>query len=734
MPVLQSLAKTYTTIFQPFFLRESRKKKFILTYHHVSESVGYDPFLLTVSAKNFESQLRYLKSHFTVYPLKQLLQPEVAVGVAVTFDDGNRDNFSVAAPLLEKHTIPASFFIGSAYLGLGPYWWEELTHLFSALHLPQKISLGSPSLPPHLKVLDITSPKHLRTTLYALSNFLKHTEPQLRSRIMHELKQHPALNKTAAPGGVVSLEELKKFKKHPLITIESHGWAHECFSDQTFDHQKRLVEDDLAQWKKHDFQPELFAFPYGFRDEVTPASVEVLTQTSLKGALTTYDNFIDANSNPFFVPRIHTFNLNGAEFKTFLFKQTIKRFFSNTTPKGKAVLLLCSHSGFGGLEKMALHLAQGLIRQNPLGHIKITPHFCAFDTSEEQISTAHLFEAAGVFVAKISKRPGLDFSLPFKIVHYCFRNRIRLIHAHDVGPHIYGQLASLLSFGIIKLVQTQHTHLALATNRKIRMIEKILSFFPFRRAYVSQGVHLAYQKFHLEKATDQVIENGIPFPTDDDLTLSQTIPLREGLLRSLSPELARSQHLDLEKEFWILNLARIQVNKGQLTLLDIWDNLTPAARERSRLLIVGPFESPTEQRALEDRLRRAANRERIHVIGGTLNPVEYFRLSDLFTSASILEGHPLAPLEAAFCGLPLFLSDIEGHRHLSLASTYFSLDEIPQAAKILEKLIGIPAPEQRSECKRANRVRVLPLRNQFSAETMCQKYIDLYSDGAKDSL
>ena len=44
----------------------------------------------------------------------------------------------------------------------------------------------------------------------------------------------------------------------------------------------------------------------------------------------------------------------------------------------------------------------------------------------------------------------------------------------------------------------------------------------------------------------------------------------------------------------------------------------------------------------------------------------YYHASDVFLSASRTEGMPYAVLEAAYCGLPLVLSDIEPHRQLGL--------------------------------------------------------------------
>ncbi|WP_250952560.1 glycosyltransferase family 4 protein [Escherichia coli] len=46
-------------------------------------------------------------------------------------------------------------------------------------------------------------------------------------------------------------------------------------------------------------------------------------------------------------------------------------------------------------------------------------------------------------------------------------------------------------------------------------------------------------------------------------------------------------------------------------------------------------------------------------------PLEYYQLSDIFVSASLSEGLPLALLEAASTGCYLYVSDIEPHREIA---------------------------------------------------------------------
>src|SRR6186997_1628653 len=87
-------------------------KAIILMYHSISEP-DIDPWELTVSPSNFEQQLQVLQNSFKISSVTDIALSLRKGGVknravALTFDDGYRDNFQIALPLLEKYNIPAT--------------------------------------------------------------------------------------------------------------------------------------------------------------------------------------------------------------------------------------------------------------------------------------------------------------------------------------------------------------------------------------------------------------------------------------------------------------------------------------------------------------------------------------------------------------------------------------------------------------------------------------------------
>jgi peptidoglycan/xylan/chitin deacetylase (PgdA/CDA1 family) len=67
----------------------------------------------------FSERMRWLRSHFAVLPLRELLAGGHAEpAIALTFDDGYASWHETVAPVLCKLSLPATFFVCSGFVGL----------------------------------------------------------------------------------------------------------------------------------------------------------------------------------------------------------------------------------------------------------------------------------------------------------------------------------------------------------------------------------------------------------------------------------------------------------------------------------------------------------------------------------------------------------------------------------------------------------------------------------------
>lgn len=105
----------------------------ILIYHRINDD--YDPFFPGTPVSVFEKQMEYLADDFNVCDLADLVERIDADDVpkktvVVTFDDGYRDNFLNAYPILRKYSIPTTIFLATDAIGSNKILWHD--RVFSA--------------------------------------------------------------------------------------------------------------------------------------------------------------------------------------------------------------------------------------------------------------------------------------------------------------------------------------------------------------------------------------------------------------------------------------------------------------------------------------------------------------------------------------------------------------------------------------------------------------------------
>src|SRR5690349_9090397 len=109
----------------------------VLGWHNV-EGTWCFPSAPGSGTRGLERQLRTLHSLANIVRLERALsdltegRPLPRRAVALTFDDGYRDNLAIAGPLLAKLGLPATcFLVPHALSGQVVPWWERLAWAFA---------------------------------------------------------------------------------------------------------------------------------------------------------------------------------------------------------------------------------------------------------------------------------------------------------------------------------------------------------------------------------------------------------------------------------------------------------------------------------------------------------------------------------------------------------------------------------------------------------------------------
>ncbi len=109
----------------------------ILAYHKISDDLPNYLGLNTTIA-GFEKQIRYLKQHYNVISLSDavdLIQSGEKLSedvVVITFDDGYKDNYTNAFPIIKKYNIPVTIFLAAGLIGSKRnLWFGNITEMLT---------------------------------------------------------------------------------------------------------------------------------------------------------------------------------------------------------------------------------------------------------------------------------------------------------------------------------------------------------------------------------------------------------------------------------------------------------------------------------------------------------------------------------------------------------------------------------------------------------------------------
>jgi glycosyltransferase involved in cell wall biosynthesis len=383
------------------------------------------------------------------------------------------------------------------------------------------------------------------------------------------------------------------------------------------------------------------------------------------------------------------------------------------------VLILSQSLTIGGLEKMILHLCKELKAE---GRWRV--RVLAYDHTDNEGSLLNSFMEAGIPVDCFKKAPGFSIKAVYRILHTIFRNDIHIVHSNDLGTLVYAVIVKVLSFGKVSVVHTQHSFPSSENTPRYRLYRYIASSLIDRLSVVSQNLCEPYSPFLLTRAPIHVIENGVQFANEPILKRERKIDLRYTITSSLAPE-QRQALSGLMNDLWIIYLARFYPGKGQDHALALWREMLPAERARSVLCLIGPESAPGEYERIQKIIEQAPDRERVLMIEGSRNPLQWMQAGDLFLSCSQYEGMPLAPLEAAGSGMPLLLSSIPGHFFLSGSSRQFPLEDLAEGSRHMRALLDrILQGGDRYQAELWERSR--QIRERFSVAAMAAKYSKLY--------
>jgi len=219
----------------------------VLAYHRVYDMVNedefpYDPELVSATPEDFAWQMQFVRRHFEAISFERLIEslerdvPLPRRALIITFDDGHRDNYEHAFPVLRRLGLPATIFLSTAYIsGRNTFWFDRVSYLL--YRAPRgMLAMGDIAF-----AADLQDVRSRRVAAERLLQILKCVRNDERHEILRELERLLPLDTRddASGSGALNWEQVREMSAAG-IEFGSHAMTHPVLT---------TLEDDALDWE-----------------------------------------------------------------------------------------------------------------------------------------------------------------------------------------------------------------------------------------------------------------------------------------------------------------------------------------------------------------------------------------------------------------------------------------------------------------------------------------------------
>jgi len=285
------------------FRKMNKHKALIVTYHRFSRVEDGR----STSADALAEQLAYLKAHYSVVPLSEIAdcianaKPLPSRAAAVTIDDGFRDAFEIAFPLLRANRVPATLFVITDFVdGKIWLWTDKLRFLTSRV----------PSGSARIKFRGYDNSFKLDGTFSRLAaadsvnSFLKTLRDNDKDAAIEEIAANLNISLPDLPTdefGPVSWDQAIEMDRAG-IEVGSHTITHPILPNLSDEHLERELTGSRVRLETVlGRKSNLFCYPNGSYDHRARLAV---AKAGYECAVTTEPGLVDSQSDPLALCRI----------------------------------------------------------------------------------------------------------------------------------------------------------------------------------------------------------------------------------------------------------------------------------------------------------------------------------------------------------------------------------------------------------------------------------------------
>jgi len=275
-------------------LMPKRRLLMVLTYHRIGDAAEtpYDSGTFSASAEQFDAQITHLKRCFHIVDLEEAR--EIAAGreapagasILITFDDGYRDNYTLAFQILRSRNVPACFFLPTAFVGTGTVpWWDVIAYIIKQsknrairLQYPQPVTFD-------------LEREGLSQAIMQILELYKSSEMRDKERFLSGLEDGCGTQRPTTDSNrrFLSWDEAREMQQAGMA-FGSHTHTHEILSKLLPEQQEEELRISRETMEKQLARPvSVMAYPVGERSTFSQeTTMRLLERTGYSAAFSCY--------------------------------------------------------------------------------------------------------------------------------------------------------------------------------------------------------------------------------------------------------------------------------------------------------------------------------------------------------------------------------------------------------------------------------------------------------------
>jgi peptidoglycan/xylan/chitin deacetylase (PgdA/CDA1 family) len=286
----------------------------ILAYHRVLDgdprSFPFDEELISADPDTFHRQMLFVSRNFDVITFGDLRRCELEGrpwprrALIITFDDGYKDNYVHAFPVLKQLGLSATIFLTTGHIGRSKlFWWDRIAYCFKHTKR-QQVSLAAVSPEPFPLRTAAERAKALRTVLYWIKEVSEGYRRDFLEGLSRELDVAPPGE--LAEGMHMTWDDVRQMHAagiefgshtvtHPILANVTQAQLHHEISSS-----KKCIEEKIGR-------PVLsFAYPAGRRFRFNAAVRQAVSECGFHYAVAYDEGLAEEGSvDRYALPRIH---------------------------------------------------------------------------------------------------------------------------------------------------------------------------------------------------------------------------------------------------------------------------------------------------------------------------------------------------------------------------------------------------------------------------------------------